>query len=90
MISCPHIEKACTSAYYSIVGSVTELIRRRQPDPYFTGNNVGAKVPPRAPRYRLTRPPTPSTGFTPTHWWTTAHRAEILGALATIMLGTHN
>jgi hypothetical protein len=94
-ISCPHIEKSCTSAFYSdrklgvseMVATAAAVIH------LFTGNNIGVKgdLASRAlhirlnvnrvdPENRLFKHPDPLA-------WTDNHRAEILGALYTILLG---
>jgi hypothetical protein len=94
-ISCPHIEKSCTSAYYSdrklgvseMVSTAASTIQ------FFTGNNIGARgdLASRSlhirldadrvdPENRAFEHPDPSK-------WTENHRAEILAALYTILLG---
>jgi hypothetical protein len=94
-ISCPHIEKSCTSAYYSdrrlgvseMVATAASTIH------FFTGNNIGPKgdLASRAlqvrldvdrvdPENRQFRHPDPIG-------WTQANRAAILTALYTILLG---
>jgi hypothetical protein len=94
-ISCGHIEKACTSAFYAdrLLGK-SEMVRTAVASVFcFTGNNVAPKgdlasrslqvrldVDRIDPENRDFRHPDP-TG------WTIAHRNEILGALYTILLG---
>ena len=94
-ISCPHIEKSCTSAYYAdrklgvseMVSTAASTIH------FFTGNNVGPRgdlasrslhirldVDRADPENRKFRHPAPIG-------WTEDHRAEILAALYTILLG---
>jgi hypothetical protein len=94
-ISCPHIEKSCTSAYYSdrrlgvseMVSTAASTIH------FFTGNNIGARgdlasrslhirldVDRVDPENRAFKHPDPVG-------WTENHRAEILAALYTILLG---
>jgi hypothetical protein len=94
-ISCPHIEKSCTSAYYSdrrlgvseMVSTAASTIQ------FFTGNNIRAKgdlasrglhvrldVDRVDPENRAFKHPDPVE-------WTENHRAEILAALYTILLG---
>jgi hypothetical protein len=94
-ISCPHIEKSCTSAYYSDRKlGVSELVcTAASTIHFFTGNNVGARgdlasrslhirldVDRVDPENRPFRHPDPIS-------WTENHRAEILAALYTILLG---
>jgi len=94
-VSCPHIEKSCTSAYYSdrrlgvseMVATAASTIH------FFTGNNIGPRgdlasrslqirldVDRHDPENREFRHPDPIG-------WTEEHRAEILKALYTILLG---
>jgi hypothetical protein len=94
-ISCPHIERSCTAAYYAdrklgvseMVATAASIIH------FFTGNNVGVKgdlasrslhirldVDRVDPENRRFQQPDPVG-------WTENHRAEILGALYTILLG---
>jgi hypothetical protein len=94
-IACPHIERSCTSEYYSdrklgvseavaIAASVIHI---------FTGNNIGPKgdlasrslqirlnVNSTNPEDRLFKHPDPIG-------WTESHRAQILAAFYTILLG---
>jgi hypothetical protein len=94
-ISCPHIEKSCTAAYHAdrklgvseIVATAASTIH------LFTGNNIGPNgdlasrslqvrldVDRVDPENRDFRHPDPIG-------WTQAHRAEILAALYTVLLG---
>jgi hypothetical protein len=94
-IGCPHIERSCTAAYYAdrklgvseMVATAASTIH------FFTGNNVGVKgdlasrslhirldVDRIDPENRAFRHPDPIR-------WTEDHRAEILAALYTILLG---
>jgi hypothetical protein len=94
-ISCPHIERACTSAYYAdrklmvpeIVQAAASAIQ------VFTGNNVAPKgdLASRALQVRLTvdRPDPENRQFEHQDplGWTRANRTKILQALYTIALG---
>jgi hypothetical protein len=94
-ISCPHIEKSCTAAYYSdrrlgvseMVATAASAIH------FFTGNNIGPRgdlasrsllvrleVERADPENREFKHPDPVA-------WTEANRAEILQALYTVLLG---
>ena len=94
-ISCPHIEKSCTSAYYAdrklgvseMVSTAASTIH------FFTGNNIGPRgdlasrsllirleVDRADPENRAFKHPDPVG-------WTEDHRAEIMTALYTILLG---
>jgi hypothetical protein len=94
-ITCPHIEKSCTAAYYAdrklgvsqMVATAASTIH------FFTGNNIGPRgdlasrslhirleVNRTDPENRRFRHPDPIA-------WTKKHRAEILRALYTILLG---
>jgi hypothetical protein len=94
-ISCPHIEKACTSAYYSDRKlGFTELIRTAASLIHiFTGNNIGPKgdLASRSLEIRLDAdradPENRNFRHNDPLGWTVSHRAEILAALYTIMLG---
>ena len=94
-ISCPHIEKSCTSAYYSDrrLGVSEMVCTAASTIHFFTGNNVGARgdlasrslhirldVDRVDPENRAFKHPDPVG-------WTENHRAEILAALYTILLG---
>jgi hypothetical protein len=94
-ISCPHIEKSCTAAYYSdrrlgvseMVATAASTIH------FFTGNNIGPRgdlasrslevrleVDRADPENREFNHPDPVA-------WTEANRAEILRAFYTVLLG---
>jgi hypothetical protein len=94
-ISCPHIEKSCTSAYYSDRKlGVSEMVATAASTIHlFTGNNIAPKgdlasrslqvrldVDRVDPENREFRHPDPIG-------WTQVNRVEILGALYTILLG---
>ena len=94
-ISCPHIEKSCTSAYYSDrrLGVSEMVCTAASTIHFFTGNNIGARgdlasrslhirldVDRVDPENRAFKHPDPVG-------WTENHRAEILAALYTILLG---
>jgi hypothetical protein len=94
-ISCPHVEKSCTSAYYADRKlGVSEMVCTAAATIHlFTGNNIGAKgdlasrslhvrldVDRVDPENRPFKHPDPIG-------WTENHRAEILCALFTILLG---
>jgi hypothetical protein len=94
-ISCPHIEKSCTSAYYSdrklggneMVSTAASTIH------FFTGNNIGARgdLASRSLHIRLDADRVDPENRAFKHpdpvGWTENHRAEILAALYTILLG---
>jgi hypothetical protein len=94
-ISCPHIEKSCTAAYYSdrrlgvseMVATAASTIH------FFTGNNIGPSgdLASRSLRIRLAvdRPDPENRAFRHPDpiGWTESHRAEILRALYTLLLG---
>src|SRR5215510_13545096 len=94
-ISCPHIEKSCTSAYYSdrrlgmseMVATAASTIHS------FTGNNIGpcGDLASRSLRIRLAvdRPDPENRKFKHPDpiGWTESNRAEILRALYTVLLG---
>jgi hypothetical protein len=94
-ISCPHIEKSCTAAYYSDRKlGVSEMVATAASSIHlFTGNNIGPRgdlasrslqirldVDRHDPENRDFKHPNPIG-------WTEGHRAEILHALYTILLG---
>jgi hypothetical protein len=94
-ISCPHIEKSCTSAYYADRKlGVSEMIATAASSIHlFTGNNIGPagdlasrslnvriEVDRADPENREFRHPDPVG-------WTESNRAEILQALFVILLG---
>jgi hypothetical protein len=94
-ISCPHIEKSCTAAYYSdrrlgvseMVATAASTIH------FFTGNNIGpcGDLASRSLHIRLAvdRPDPENRAFRHPDpiGWTESHRAEILRALYTVLLG---
>ena len=94
-IACPHIEKSCTAAYYSdrrlgvseMVATAASTIH------FFTGNNIGPRgdLASRCLNIRLAvdRPDPENREFEHPDpvGWTDAHRADILRALYTILLG---
>jgi hypothetical protein len=94
-ISCPHIEKSCTAAYYSDRKlGVSEMIATAASTIHlFTGNNVGARgdlasrcleirleLDRHDPENREFKHPDPIG-------WTDSMRAEILASFYTILLG---
>ncbi len=94
-ISCPHIEKSCTAAYYSDRKlGVSELVATSASTiHFFTGNNIGPRgdlasrslhicldVDRPDPENREFKHPDPVG-------WTEDNRAEIMRALYTILLG---
>jgi len=94
-ISCPHIERSCTSAFYvdRRLG-VSEAIRTAAGAIHlFTGNAIGAKgdMASRSLAVQLAadRPDPENRDFKHDDpiGWTDAHRAEILRALYTILRG---
>jgi hypothetical protein len=94
-ISCPHIERSCTAAFYSdrILG-ISQAIRTAAGAIHiFTGNAIGARgdVASRSLTVQLTadRPDPENRTFKHDDpvAWTDAHRVEILRALYTILLG---
>lgn len=97
-IGCPHIERSCTSAFYSDRKlGVSETIRTAASTIHlFTGNNIGPRgdLASRtlAVRLEADRPDPENRDFKhpdPIHW-TEDHRAEILAAFYTILLGNPN
>jgi hypothetical protein len=94
-ISCPHIEKACTTEWYSDrrLGVSEIMVAAATAIQMFTGNNIGPKgdlasraltarleVDRADPENRAFRHPDPVA-------WTEANRGKILAALYTILLG---
>jgi hypothetical protein len=94
-ISCPHIERSCTSAFYSDrrLGVSEMVCTAASTIHFFTGNNIGPRgdlasrslcirleVDRIDPENREFKHPDPVG-------WTNDHRAEILAALYTILLG---
>jgi hypothetical protein len=94
-ISCPHIEKSCTSAYYADRKlGVSETVRTAAATVHiFTGNNVGPKgdLASRSLQLRLdvdrVDPENRDFQHPDPIGWTSTNRTEILGALYTILLG---
>jgi hypothetical protein len=94
-ISCPHIEKSCTSASYADRKlGVSEMVRTAASTIHlFTGNNIGPRgdLASRSLHIRLEvdRPDPENRNFRHPDpiAWTTDHRAEILRALYTILIG---
>lgn len=94
-ISCPHIERSCTSAYYSdrklgvseMVATAASAIH------FFSGNNIGPRgdLASRSLYIRLAvdRPDPENRKFKHPDpiGWTEDNRAEILRALYTVLLG---
>jgi hypothetical protein len=94
-ITCPHIERSCTSAYYAdrrlgvseMVATAASTIH------FFTGNNIGPRgdLASRSLHIRLgaDRPDPENREFKHSDpiGWTDGMRAEILGAFYTILLG---
>jgi hypothetical protein len=94
-ISCPHLERACTSAFYADRRlGVSEISTAAASTIHlFTGNNIGAKgdLASRSLHIRLStdRPDPENRPFKHPNPidWTRSHRAEILAAFYTILLG---
>jgi hypothetical protein len=94
-ISCPHIERSCTAAYYSDRRlGVSEIARASAATIHlFNGNNIGAKgdLASRSLNIRLSadRADPENRAFTHPNPidWTKNHRGDILAALYTILLG---
>lgn len=94
-ISCPHIERSCTTAWYGDrkLGVSEMVIIAAATIQFFTGNNVGPKgdLASRALSVRLSanRPDPENRAFRHPDpiGWTDDHRAEIMAALYTILLG---
>jgi hypothetical protein len=94
-ISCPHIEKSCTSAYYSDrkLGVSETVCTAASVIHLFTGNNIGPKgdLASRSLHIRLdvnrVDPENRPFKHPDPIGWTENHRAEILAALYTILLG---
>jgi hypothetical protein len=94
-ITCPHIEKSCTAAYYSDrrLGASEMVATAASTIHFFTGNNIGPRgdlasrslsirldVDRADPENREFKHPDPIG-------WTDEHRSEILQAFYTILLG---
>ena len=94
-ILCPHIERSCTSEYYSDRRlGVSEIARAASSTiHFFTGNNIGAKgdLASRSLHIRLSVDRADPENRTFKHpnplGWIENHRGEILAALYTILLG---
>jgi hypothetical protein len=96
-LSCPYIEKSCTEGFYvDRKLGVNETVRASAASIHiFTGNNVGPKagsdLASRSLQTRLdvTRPDPENREFKHPNIldWTDTHRAQILNALFTILLG---
>jgi hypothetical protein len=94
-ISCPHIEKSCTASYYADRKlGVTEMAATAASTiHFFTGNNIGPRgdMASRSLKILLDveRADPENRNFTHPDpvGWTLEMRAEILGALYTILLG---
>jgi hypothetical protein len=97
-ISCPHIERSCTTAFYSDRRlGVSELVAVAAAVVHlFTGNNIGPRgdLASRAltARLEIERPDPENRPFAHPDpiGWTEAHRGRILCALYTILLGNPN
>lgn len=94
-ITCPHIEAACTTAFYSDrrLGETEIMTAAASAIQFFTGNNIGPRgdlasrslkirleVDRADPENRVFKHPDPIA-------WTEAHRGQILRALYTVLLG---
>jgi hypothetical protein len=94
-LSCPHIERSCTAAYYSDrrLGVSEMVCTAASTIHFFTGNNIGPRgdlasrslhirldVDRADPENRKFKHPDPVG-------WTENHRVEILAALYTLLLG---
>lgn len=94
-ISCPHIERSCTTAFYSdrVLGASQTATAAASAIHLFTGNNIGPRgdLASRAliARLEVDRPDPENRDFVhPDPFdWTEAHRARILKALYTVLLG---
>jgi len=94
-ISCPHIEKSCTSAYYSDrrLGVSEMVYTAASTIHFFTGNNIGPRgdLASRSLHIRLdvdrVDPENRPFQHPDPVGWTENHRADILAALYTILLG---
>jgi hypothetical protein len=94
-ISCPHIERSCTAAFYADRKlGVSEMVRTAASTIHlFTGNNINPRgdLASRSLHIRINvdRPDPENREFKHPDpiGWTENHRAEILGALYTILLG---
>jgi hypothetical protein len=94
-ISCPHIERSCTSAYYTDrkLGVSETVATAASTIHHFTGNNIGPKgdLASRSLVVRLevdrADPENRPFKHNDPIGWTEAHRGQIMGALYTILLG---
>jgi hypothetical protein len=94
-ISCPHIEKSCTAAFYSDrkLGLTEMVLTAVATIHMFTGNNIGPRgdLASRSLHVRLhtDRPDPENRDFKHPDpiTWTENNRAEIMAALYTILLG---
>ena len=94
-ISCPHIEKSCTAAYYADRKlGVSEMVATAASTIHlFTGNNIGPKgdLASRSLEIRLSLdrhdPENREFKHPDPIGWTDSMRSEILGAFYTILLG---
>jgi hypothetical protein len=94
-ITCPHIERSCTSEWYTdrILGVSRNAVTSCSAVHLFCGNNVGAKgdSASRSLEVKLSVQHAHPENRNFTHAdavaWTEEHRAEILKAIYTIMLG---
>jgi hypothetical protein len=94
-ITCPHIEKSCTSAYYADRKlGVSEMVATAASTIHlFTGNNIEPRgdLASRSLRIRLdvdrADPENRKFRHADPVGWTEAHRAEIMAALYTLLLG---
>lgn len=94
-ISCPHIERSCTAAFYADRKlGVSEIVRTAASAIHlFTGNNISPRgdLASRSLSIRLSvdRPDPENREFKHSDpmGWTEDHRAEILRALYTVLLG---
>lgn len=94
-ISCPHIERSCTTAFYSDRKlGVSELVATAAATVHlFTGNNIGPRgdLASRAliARLEIDRPDPENRPFAHPDpiGWTEANRGKILRALYTLLLG---
>jgi hypothetical protein len=94
-VSCPHIERSCTSAFYSDrrLGVSEMVCTAASTIHFFTGNNIGPRgdLASRSLRVRLEvdriDPENREFKHPDPVGWTDNHRAEILAALYTILMG---
>jgi len=94
-IACPHIERSCTTAWYSDrrLGVSETVATSAATIHFFTGNNVGPRgdLTSRSLQARIIveRPDPENRSFSHPDpiGWTEAHRGKILQALYTVLLG---